>query len=225
MTKPPSRFVHGLVRFRYIHQHLYGSKHSFSRAQSSYSAPSAGDPLAPARHCSSSFFGSSNSSVSASSNFQLNRACPTKPASFAPFPNVGLSQNSFFQGAVHLPFGLRRFSIKSSPEYKNFAERVFEKPGNSVASTFSQYREAIGLQIESFFRRNYLVLMGAGGILLSALLWRIMFGLANTLIGISEGMAKYEFLALSSATVAFTVSCFGISHDRLDESHVVMYNL
>lgn len=49
-------------------------------------------------------------------------------------------------------------------------------------------------------------LLGAGGVLLCALLWRIMFGIASTFVGISEGMAKYGFLALSSAVVAFAVS-------------------
>lgn len=39
-----------------------------------------------------------------------------------------------------------------------------------------------------------------------ALLWRFMFGVANTFVELSEGMAKYGFLAFSSAIVAFTVS-------------------
>ncbi|XP_010067634.3 uncharacterized protein LOC104454481 [Eucalyptus grandis] len=76
----------------------------------------------------------------------------------------------------------------------------------SVLSTFSKYREAIGLQVESFLRSNYLVLVGAAAVLVCALLWRIMFGIANTFVGISEGMAKYGFLALSSAIVAFAYS-------------------
>lgn len=36
-----------------------------------------------------------------------------------------------------------------------------------------------------------------------ALLWKIMFGIASTFVHLSEGMAKYGFLALSSAMVAF----------------------
>lgn len=52
-----------------------------------------------------------------------------------------------------------------------------------------------------------------------ALLWRIMFGIANTFIGFSEGMAKYGFLALSSAIVAFAGlyvrSRFTINPDRV----------
>ncbi|PSS34402.1 Mitochondrial import inner membrane translocase subunit Tim21 like [Actinidia chinensis var. chinensis] len=35
------------------------------------------------------------------------------------------------------------------------------------------------------------------------LLWRLLFGIANIFVGFSEGMAKYGFLALSSAIVAF----------------------
>jgi hypothetical protein len=90
-----------------------------------------------------------------------------------------------------------------------FAKRVFfDKPATAITSTFSRYREAIGLQIEAFFKRNSLFLIGAGGVLVCALLWRIMFGVASTFVGFSEGMAKYGFLALSSALVAFAVSSF-----------------
>lgn len=89
----------------------------------------------------------------------------------------------------------------------------------SVLSTFSKYREAIGLQVESFLRSNYLVLVGAVAVLVCALLWRIMFGIANTFVGISEGMAKYGFLALSSAIVAFAGlyvrARFTINPDRI----------
>ena len=67
-------------------------------------------------------------------------------------------------------------------------------------------REAVGLQVEAFWKRNNLVLVGAGGVMVCILLWRVMFGIANTFVGLSEGMAKYGFLALSSAIVAFAVS-------------------
>ncbi|KAK4778153.1 hypothetical protein SAY87_018340 [Trapa incisa] len=197
MSKPSSRVIYGFLRIQYIHQQLHSSKPPLSRCQSSYATYSAH------RQCSN-FIGSSNFSDSARSNFLRNRAFPTKAASSAPFPNVSLFQNSYFLRAAHLQFGLRRFSVDSSPKYKNFAERVFRMPAKSVASSFSRYREAIGLQIEAFLRRNSLVLLGAGGVLLCALLWKIMFGLANTFVGISEGIAKYGFLALSSAIVAFT---------------------
>lgn len=74
----------------------------------------------------------------------------------------------------------------------------------AVSSAFSRYREAIGLQIEAFVKRNHLFLLGAGGVVLCGVLWRILFGFANLFVGLSEGMAKYGFLALSSAIVAFT---------------------
>lgn len=59
------------------------------------------------------------------------------------------------------------------------------------------------MHFDAFFKRNYLFLFGVGGVLLCALLWRIMFGIANTFVGLSEGMAKYGFLALSTAIVSF----------------------
>jgi hypothetical protein len=84
----------------------------------------------------------------------------------------------------------------------------FDKPATAFSSIFTRYREAIGLQIEAFFKRNSLILVVAGGVLVCALLWRIMFGVASTFVGFSEGMAKYGFLALSTAIVAFAVSSF-----------------
>lgn len=80
------------------------------------------------------------------------------------------------------------------------------KPLAALSSVVTRYREAIGLQTEAFWKRNYLVLVGAAGVLLCVALWRIMFGVASTFVGLSEGMAKYGFLALASAMVAFTVS-------------------
>ncbi|XP_061370979.1 uncharacterized protein LOC133313602 [Gastrolobium bilobum] len=98
----------------------------------------------------------------------------------------------------------RFFSLKPSKfDGGGYAKKVLDKPAAAVASAFSRYREAIGLQIEAFFKRNYLVLLGAGGIIVCALLWRILFGIANTFVALSEGMAKYGFLALSTAMVAF----------------------
>ncbi|TKY73964.1 hypothetical protein E2542_SST02723 [Spatholobus suberectus] len=100
--------------------------------------------------------------------------------------------------------GNNTFRFFSSNANKGFAQKVLDKPAAAVSSAFSRYREAIGLQIEAFFKRNHLFLLGAGGIVLCALLWRILFGVANLFVGLSEGMAKYGFLALSSAIVAFT---------------------
>ncbi|KAK8492240.1 hypothetical protein V6N13_050350 [Hibiscus sabdariffa] len=98
------------------------------------------------------------------------------------------------------PSGFRFFSFKPSnspPKFNtHFAKNVFQ-------TTFSKYREAIALHFDAFFKRNYLFLFGLGGVFLCALLWRIMFGIANTFVGLSEGMAKYGFLALSTAIVSF----------------------
>uniref|UniRef100_A0A5B7BXM2 Import inner membrane translocase subunit n=1 Tax=Davidia involucrata TaxID=16924 RepID=A0A5B7BXM2_DAVIN len=103
--------------------------------------------------------------------------------------------------------GFRFFSFKGSDLGTkidgNFAKNVVKIPVSAVQDAFSRYREAIGLQIEAFCKRNYLVLLGAGGLMACILLWRVLFGVANTFVGLSEGMAKYGFLALSSAIVAF----------------------
>lgn len=61
----------------------------------------------------------------------------------------------------------------------------------------------MGLQVESFWKRNYLVLVGAGGVVICIALWRVMFGVASTFVGLSEGMAKYGFLAMAAAMVSF----------------------
>lgn len=95
--------------------------------------------------------------------------------------------------------GFRYFSSTDKINVKN----VVKDPVSVARNTFSRYREAVGLQIEAFWKNNYLVLFGAGGVMVCILLWRIMFGIANTFVGLSEGMAKYGFLALSSAIVAF----------------------
>lgn len=81
---------------------------------------------------------------------------------------------------------------------------LLKEPGTAAKKAFSRYKQAVGLQIDSFWRRNSMILWGAGGVFVCILLWRIMFGIANTFVGLSEGMAKYGFLALSSAIVAFT---------------------
>ncbi|KAL5991365.1 hypothetical protein ACLOJK_012273 [Asimina triloba] len=113
-------------------------------------------------------------------------------------------------------------SFKSTNQGKSeggFTKMVVDKPLSAVASTFARYREAVGLQIEAFWKRNSLVLVGAAGVGLCIVLWRVMFGIASTFIGLSEGMAKYGFLALASSIVAFAGlyirSRFTINPDRI----------
>ncbi|GLJ26183.1 hypothetical protein SUGI_0502240 [Cryptomeria japonica] len=80
---------------------------------------------------------------------------------------------------------------------------LFDKPLNAVKANFNRYREAVGLQVEAFCKRNSLVLVGAVGVVVCFVLWRLMFGVASTFVELSEGMAKYGFLALATAMVAF----------------------
>lgn len=101
--------------------------------------------------------------------------------------------------------GLRYYSFQNfGLGSKNFAQKLGKNPAAVAKNAFARYREAVGLQIEAFWKRNYLLVVGAGGVMVCILLWRVLFGIANTFIGFSEGMAKYGFLALSSAIVAFT---------------------
>ncbi|KAI3748933.1 hypothetical protein L6452_12375 [Arctium lappa] len=85
----------------------------------------------------------------------------------------------------------------------NLLKSKVKEPATAVKKAFLRYKQAVGLQMDAFWRRNSMVLLGAGGVFVCILLWRIMFGIANTFIGLSEGIAKYGFLALSSAIVAF----------------------
>lgn len=88
----------------------------------------------------------------------------------------------------------------------SLARKVVDKPMKSVTSSFGRYRVALGLHVDAFWKKNSLVVFGAGGVFVCIFLWRVMFGIASTFVGLSEGMAKYGFLALSSAIVAFAVS-------------------
>lgn len=101
----------------------------------------------------------------------------------------------------------------------NFTKSITNGPLSVVGSAFSRYREAVGLQIEAFWKRNYLVLVSALGVGVCILLWRVMFAIASTFVGLSEGMAKYGFLSLASAIVAFAGlyvrARFTINPDRI----------
>ncbi|MBA0813442.1 hypothetical protein Gohar_027290, partial [Gossypium harknessii] len=141
------------------------------------------------------------SSNSALSHF-LSRS-PHPHARTTPFSNLYIANPNH----PSPPSGFRFFSFKSSNSASkfdaHFAKNLLQKPANVFASSLSRYREAVALHFDAFFKRNYLFLFGVGGVLLCALLWRIMFGIANTFVGLSEGMAKYGFLALSTAIVSF----------------------
>jgi hypothetical protein len=103
----------------------------------------------------------------------------------------------------------RLFSTKlySSAKFgSNLRKTAIDKPLNAAKSVISRYREVVGLQIEAFWKRNYMIVVGAGAVVLCILLWRLMFGIADMTIGISEGLAKYGFLALATAMVSFAVS-------------------
>ncbi|KAK8495540.1 hypothetical protein V6N13_016533 [Hibiscus sabdariffa] len=134
------------------------------------------------------------------------RQAPSNPTSPKPaFPPL------LFRSFHHQPqtIPLRNLHIVKPNPFSPFGSRLFssksfiQNPGNALKSTLSGYREAVGLQFDAFFKRNYLFLFGVGGALLCVLLWRIMFGIASTFVSLSEGMAKYGFLALSLAMVAF----------------------
>ncbi|PWA57198.1 hypothetical protein CTI12_AA411450 [Artemisia annua] len=99
--------------------------------------------------------------------------------------------------------GFRYISTGGTKNVNSIKDKL-KDPVGGVKKAFSRYRQAVGLQMEAFWRRNSMVLLGAGAVFVCVLLWRVMFGIANTFIGFSEGMAKYGFLALSSAIVAFT---------------------
>ncbi|XP_051123101.1 uncharacterized protein LOC127245968 [Andrographis paniculata] len=127
---------------------------------------------------------------------------PSSPNIFGVFGK--LESNSRSSHSKNL-LGLRYYSFQNfGSNSKKFAQKLGQSPSSFMKNAFVRYKEAVGLQIEAFWKRNYLVVVGAGGVVICILLWRILFGIANTFIGFSEGMAKYGFLALSSSIVAFT---------------------
>ncbi|XAR66055.1 hypothetical protein NMG60_11012106 [Bertholletia excelsa] len=100
--------------------------------------------------------------------------------------------------------GFRHFNSDLGSKIKGGVDKnIFKNPKMAVKDTFSRYKEAVGLQVEAFWRRNSLMFFGAAGVMVCILLWRALFGIANMFVGLSEGMAKYGFLALSTAIVAF----------------------
>ncbi|OEL30260.1 hypothetical protein BAE44_0008718 [Dichanthelium oligosanthes] len=109
------------------------------------------------------------------------------------------------QRAQRLVGGVRSASTGGRSKLAPLGQGVkgLGRPVEAAKSAAARYREAVGLQAEAFWRRNYMILVGAGGVIVCVALWRIMFGIASTFVGLSEGMAKYGFLALATAIVAF----------------------
>lgn len=229
MSKPPQRIIQGLLRLHFnthsktqlasapkpsIHNapgystfFSSGSSNSAIRASKTQLNPgvypSISRPISP-NGVSWPKFGSIRS--------YLEGSCRNYSSGNVKLNDLSL-KNLGFEKLCFNPLRIRQFSTKvsgfgrnvnASNVNSNMAKKVVEKPLSVVTSTLSRYKEAIELQIEGFWKRNYLFMVGAGGVLVCILLWRIMFGIANTFVGLSEGMAKYGFLALSSAIVAFT---------------------
>ncbi|GAB2288050.1 hypothetical protein Dimus_022395 [Dionaea muscipula] len=220
MTKSSRRIIQGLLRF-----HFYLAQTQFSTKQV------ASSPICR-RFSSTLSNGCSDSSTLAAQNqselglqllvsrrissnvvlrsnlncVSLSLGIPCRNLSSGNLKRSSISCRTVVFGGLYIDplrvghFSLRNIGAKASG---NAVQKVVAKPISAVKSVFSRYREAVGLQIEGFWKRNYLFVVGAGGLASCILLWRIMFGIANTFVGLSEGMAKYGFLALSSAIVAF----------------------
>ncbi|KAH7437667.1 hypothetical protein KP509_05G083600 [Ceratopteris richardii] len=82
---------------------------------------------------------------------------------------------------------------------------TLKQPIEELKMTATRYKDVAGIQMEAFWKRNVMILVGAGGILACFLLWQIMYGVANLFVSFSEGMAKFGFLAMAAATVAFSI--------------------
>ncbi|KAF8662983.1 hypothetical protein HU200_055569 [Digitaria exilis] len=134
------------------------------------------------------------------------RHSPTPAPSFRSFttarPDARLGHRLLLQRLVG---GVRSASTGGQSKLPPLGQGVkgLGKPVEAARSAAARYRSAVGLQLEAFWRRNYMILVGAGGVVVCIALWRVMFGIASTFVGLSEGMAKYGFLALATAIVAF----------------------
>ncbi|XXG40073.1 hypothetical protein AAC387_Pa01g0875 [Persea americana] len=151
----------------------------------------------------------------------LKSEIPSKPSSFG-IGTRAFSSKSLGLGNANGNQFLNGFSTFGGPGSgkidEDFAKSIIDRPFSAIRSTFSRYRDAVGLQVEAFLERNSWALVGAGGVGVCILLWRIMFGIAD-FIGISQGTAKYGSLAMAAATVAFAGlyirSRFTINPDRI----------
>ncbi|KAI5065264.1 hypothetical protein GOP47_0019959 [Adiantum capillus-veneris] len=112
------------------------------------------------------------------------------------------SQNTQ-RSVVVLPhlFLQRTFSTESPPP--NHCMSLIKQSMEGLKNMAGRYKQAVILQIEGFWRRNVLILVGVAGILACYLLWRIMYGVAGIFVSFSERMAKTGLLAVAASTVAF----------------------
>ncbi|CAK9135913.1 unnamed protein product [Ilex paraguariensis] len=200
MSKPSSRFI-----IRYLHHNHISSKPSIptnpNATTSSSSSTSTGmshllshhpkkpSPISPWLSTSQRIHFSCSSISKIGENPVQNI-----------YPQFNLLSTRNFLGFRYMSFKSSEMGSKMNGD---FAKNVVKNPVGAVQKTFARYKEAVGLQIDAFWKRNSLVLIGAGGVVVCILLWRVLFGIANTFVGLSEGMAKYGFLALSTAIVAF----------------------
>lgn len=207
MSKPLERIIQGLLRFHFN----YNPTHISSNSTLSYLKGFSSKSLGGLSNLACETPAKRHIRQLDSGHISANGVLPPKLSYFSSF--IGSScrnYSSTSRGTGKLnfnPLGIRLFSVKSPSSVRNidgnFAQKLVQKPINAVTSGFTRYKEAVALQIEGFWKRNFLFVAGAGGVFVCVLLWRVMFGIANTFVGLSEGMAKYGFLALSSAIVAF----------------------
>ncbi|GAB4827726.1 hypothetical protein Ancab_034612 [Ancistrocladus abbreviatus] len=213
MSRAPPRIIEGLLRFHFNHEktHLSSSNpytilsNGFSNSATiaSQTQRNFGSQLLPSKPISSN--GVLRPKLDSISSFI---GISTRDCSSTSFQIHDVSHKTLAFGRLYYnPLRFRYYSFKTpsfgSKLNSGVAQKVGEKPLSAVKSAFSRYREAVALQVEGFWKRNYLFVVGIGGVALCILLWKIMFALADATVGLSEGMAKYGFLAFSSAIVAF----------------------
>ncbi|MCO5611249.1 hypothetical protein L7F22_065501 [Adiantum nelumboides] len=149
---------------------------------------------------------------------EFREACQVKPPlligpcrGIGSFTTGALSQGCWHpkgNAAVVLPHKVlfRGISMDAITKKMKLSPSNVKQPIDELMKTASRYKDAAGLQVEAFWKRNVMILVGVAGVLACFLLWQIMYGVANLFVSFSEGMAKFGFLAMAAATVAFAVS-------------------
>ncbi|KAI5065270.1 hypothetical protein GOP47_0019965 [Adiantum capillus-veneris] len=98
---------------------------------------------------------------------------------------------SFRKLSLHASHG--SLQLESPPPNRSMS--LIKQPMEGLKNMAGRYKQAVILQIEGFWRRNLLILVGVAGILACYLLWRIMYGVAGIFVSFSERMAKFGLLA------------------------------